>query len=128
MQLVKIPYPLVAADNAVTQAVQGSSNPSSRSQRFPTAHHQHEEILPVVPESSAFKHETPPWTAYSYTLWYPLIAASQRLTKYHEILIPSFLYEGLLRCHGAWVAHGSISSFLLAEVIETLRCTKAGKS
>jgi hypothetical protein len=33
-----------------------------------------------------------------------------------------------MRCHSAWIAHGAISSALLEEVIETLRCTKAGKT
>ena len=127
MQLVKIPYSLVAADNAAVKAIQDSSHPSSRSQRFNTTTYQTHEIPPVVPKSSTFKHEPPPWTAYSYTLWHPLIARSQRLTEYHEILIPSFLYEGLMRCHGAWVAHGSLLSSLLDEVMETLRCTKSGK-
>jgi hypothetical protein len=68
MQLVRIPYSLVAADDAAVKAIQDSSHPSSRSQRFNTTSHQIHEILPVVPESSVFKHEIPPWTASSYTL------------------------------------------------------------
>jgi hypothetical protein len=127
MHLRKIPYSLVATDTAAIAANTDSSNPSSRSQRFSTAHHHLEEIQPVVPTNAHFSHESPPWTPYGYTLWHPLIAASQKLTEYHEILLPSFLYEDLLRCHSAWVSTNRIHASLLHEVIETLHCTKAGK-
>ncbi|KAL1797281.1 hypothetical protein ACET3X_003887 [Alternaria dauci] len=127
MQLRKIPYSLVEADTAAIQAIQDSSNPSSRSQRFSTAHHRLEEIAPVVPPNVHFAHEPPPWSPYGYTLWHPLIARSQNLSEYHEIFLPSFLYEDLLRCHSAWVATNRIPAFLLYDVIEMLKCTKSGK-
>jgi hypothetical protein len=127
MQLRKIPYSLVTADSAAIAAIQDPSNPSSRSQRFSTAHHHLEKITPVVPSNAHFTRSTPPWTPYGYTLWHPLIAASQNLTEYHEILLPSFLYEDLLRCHSAWVATNRIHTSLLSEVVETLQCTKSGK-
>jgi hypothetical protein len=127
MHLRKIPYSFVAADTGAIAARRDSSNPSSRSQRFSTAHHHLEEIAPIVPSNAHFTHETPPWTAYAYTLWHPLIAKSQDLTEYHEILLPSFLYEDLLRCHGAWVATNRIHVSLLNEVVETIQSTKSGK-
>ncbi|KAI4652413.1 hypothetical protein J4E93_002615 [Alternaria ventricosa] len=127
MHLRKIPYSLVATDIAAIAANTDSSNPSSRSQRFSTAHHHLSEITPVVPSNPHFTHETPPWTAYGYTLWHPLIASSQNLPEYHEILLPSFLYEDLLRCHSAWVSTSRIHTSLLNDVVETLLCTKSGK-
>ncbi|KAI4681793.1 uncharacterized protein J4E84_007389 [Alternaria hordeiaustralica] len=127
MHLRKIPYSLVATDTAAIAANTDSSNPSSRSQRFSTAHHLVSEIVPVVPCNPHFTHETPPWTPYGYTLWHPLIASSQNLAEYHEILLPGFLYEDLLRCHSAWVATNKIHKSLLNDVVETLQCTKSGK-
>ncbi|KAI4629138.1 uncharacterized protein J4E87_003399 [Alternaria ethzedia] len=127
MHLRKIPYSLVLTDTAAIAANTDSSNPSSRSQRFSTAHHLVSEISPVVPCNSHFTHETPPWTPYGYTLWHPHIATSQNLAEYHEILLPSFLYEDLLRCHSAWVATNRIHKSLLNDVVETLHCTKSGK-
>jgi hypothetical protein len=127
MQLRKVPYALVAADAAAIAAIQDSSNPFSRSQRFSTAHHHLHEITPVVPSNAHFTHSTPPWTPYRYTLWHPLIARSQNLTEYHEILLPSFLYEDLLRCYSAWVATNQIHKSLLNEVVDALQCTKSGK-
>jgi hypothetical protein len=57
MQLVKVPWTLVADDVATTKpAVQDSSFPSSRSQRFCTGHHAPSEITSVVTESESFKH------------------------------------------------------------------------
>jgi hypothetical protein len=127
MQLRKIPYSLIAADTAAIQAIQDSSNPSSRSQRFSTAHHRIDEITPVVPSNAHFIHETPPWKPYGYTLWHPLIAKSQNLSEHHETLLPTFLYEDLLRCHSAWVATNRIHTSLLDDVVEMLKCTKSGK-
>ncbi|KAI4950398.1 hypothetical protein J4E91_004280 [Alternaria rosae] len=127
MHLRKIPYSLVLTDTAAIAANTDSSNPSSRSQRFSTAHHRLEEITPVVSSNPHFTHEPPPWTAYGYTLWHPLIASSQNLTEYHEILLPSFLYEDLLRCHSAWISTSRIHTSLLNDVVETLLCTKSGK-
>ncbi|KAI4658932.1 uncharacterized protein J4E79_006692 [Alternaria viburni] len=127
MHLRKIPYSLVATDTAAIAANTDSSNPSSRSQRFSTAHHRLSEITPIVPSNPRFAHETPPWSPYGYTLWHSLIASSQNLTEYHEIILPSFLYEDLLRCHSAWVSTSRIHTSLLNDVVETLLCTKSGK-
>ncbi|KAF1849812.1 uncharacterized protein K460DRAFT_390464 [Cucurbitaria berberidis CBS 394.84] len=127
MQIRTIPFSLVAADAAAIKATQDSSHPSSRSQRFSTADHSREEILPIVPETPTFKHEPPPWKPYGYTLWHRLVARSQSMTDYHEVTIPSFLYEDLMTCHSAWVSSGRIHTSLLNEVIETWQSTKSGK-
>ncbi|RAR04555.1 hypothetical protein DDE82_004512 [Stemphylium lycopersici] len=130
MHILKIPYSLVATDAAAAKAIQDSSHPSSRTQRFSTAHHKRGEILPIVPENVPhFTHTPPPWTPYGYALWHDLIAASQGLkqAEYHEILIPSFLYEDMMRCHSAWVSTGRIHGAILSEVLDTLHATKAGK-
>ncbi|KAG9190515.1 hypothetical protein G6011_08603 [Alternaria panax] len=100
--------PLCLSDVAAIVAIQDSSNPSSRSQRFSTAHHRLDEITPVVPPNAHFTHEAPPSTPYGYTLWLPLIAKSQKVTD-------------------AWVATNRIHTSLLHEVVGMLQCTKPGK-
>jgi hypothetical protein len=127
MRIHSIPYPLVAADAAAIKATKDTSHPSSRSQRFSTAHHSHSEILPIVPETATFVHKTPPWKPYAYTLWHPLVATSQSLKSYHTIHLPSFLYEDLLRCHSSWIATGRITPSLLTDVIDTLKNIPSGK-
>lgn len=47
--------------------------------------------------------------------------------EYHEIVIPGFLYEDMMRCHSAWVTTGHIHSAVLEEMLETLKSTKAGQ-
>lgn len=131
MRVLRIPYSLVAADNASINFVAHSSHPSSRSQRFSTAHHDAAEILLVVPEKApSFTHSSPPWEPYGYNLWHKLIARSQGLEpgEYHEIVLPDFLYEDMMRCHGAWVAADRMHQAILAEIIEILQFSKAGKA
>jgi hypothetical protein len=130
MRILKIPYALVAADYEASNYNIESSNPSSRSQRFSTAQHLATEILPVVPENPPlFTHCNPPWAPYNYTLWYNLIAQSQGLQEgqYHEVVIPGFLYEDMMRCHSAWVATGRIHNTIMTEMLEALESTKAGR-
>lgn len=134
MRIVKIPYSLVAADvaaeNAAAKGINDSSDSSSSTRRFGAAHHCVSDILPVVPENPPFfAHCDPPWTSYSYTLWHRLIAKSQGLQggEYHEVVIPGFLYEDMMRCYSAWITTGRIRKGVLEEMLETLKSTKAGQ-
>ncbi|KAF2256699.1 hypothetical protein BU26DRAFT_414240, partial [Trematosphaeria pertusa] len=129
MRIRTIPYAEVAADAAAIQASQDTPHPSTRSQRFCTAQHLLADILPSVPESATFTHETPPWTPYAYTLWQPLIARSQRLRAADSAVaqIPSFLCDDLLRCHAAWVAMDRVRQTLVDEVVEAWTATRAGR-
>ncbi|EUC44968.1 hypothetical protein COCMIDRAFT_96930, partial [Bipolaris oryzae ATCC 44560] len=133
MRVLKIPYSLVAADvaaeDAAKKGVDDSSHSSSCTRRFGAAHHCVSDILHVVPENPPFfTHCDPSWTPYSYTLWHTLIASSQGLQggEYHEVAIPGFLYEDIVRCHSAWVTTGCIYNAVLEELLETLKSTKAG--
>lgn len=127
MHLRTIPFSLVEADATTIAATQDTLHPSPRSQRFDTADHPLSAILSVVPETPAFKHAEPPWTAYAYMLWHPLIARSQAMPEHHSMLIPSFLHQDLLRCHSAWISSGRITPALLADVIADWTSTAAGK-
>lgn len=128
MHIRTIPYTLVADDCLEVRHLQSTSNPTSRSQRFNTAHHKRLDILPVVPESINFKHEQPPWTAYGYALWQPLIVQSQGISESHVVQIPGFLYEDLMRCHAAWVATNRLSTDLIEETAQLWKSTKIGKA
>ena len=126
MQIKIIDYALVAADYKEVKEVQDTSHPTSRSQRFNTAHHTRLDILAVVPESATFTHAEPPWTAYGYALWQPLIARSQVMTESHVIQIPGFLYEDLMRCHAAWVSTNRVPQKLVQETVEAWKSTRRG--
>jgi len=122
-----IPFTHVAADHAANAVAQDSSHSSSKSRRFNTCDHTRDEILPIVPERPAFTHEKPPWTPYSYTLFLPLIAKSQRMTGNHICNIPSFLYDDLMGLFSRWMTSGKIDNSALEEVIEAWMSTKSGK-
>lgn len=126
MQIREIPYQLVAADTAAVKAIQGSSHPSWRSQRFCTAHHSREEIVPIVPESQTFTHTYPPWKPYGYAIWHDLIARSQNMTEHHVFTIPSFLYDDIMRGHAAWMTSGQFSEEFLEDIIESWISTTSG--
>ncbi|KAH7094566.1 hypothetical protein FB567DRAFT_510478 [Paraphoma chrysanthemicola] len=126
MYVRNIPYPVVAADHVATQSAQEIAQ-HTRSQRFNTADHSRYEILRMLPESASFKHFTPPWDPYGYTLWQPLIARNQRMTESHIVSIPSFLYEDMMRCHAAWITTGKIEGHILEDIVETLKSTMSGK-
>lgn len=128
MQIRTIPYNMVAADAYEIKQLRDTSNPTSRSQRFNTARHIRTEILPIVPESASFVHEYPPWTAYGYALWQPLIAQSQGLSESHIVQIPGFLNEDLMRCHAAWAATNSFPEKLIEETVQTWKSTKKGRA
>ncbi|KAJ6201724.1 hypothetical protein J3E72DRAFT_182069 [Bipolaris maydis] len=134
MRILKIPYSLVAADvaaeDAATRGIDDSPQASSCTRRFGAAHHCVSDILPIVPENPPFfTHCDPPWTPYSYTLWHTLIARSQGLQggECHEVIIPGFLYEDMMKCHSAWVTTGRIHNAVLENLLETLKSTKAGQ-
>ncbi|KAF9693463.1 hypothetical protein EKO04_008318 [Ascochyta lentis] len=123
-----IPYHLVAADYEEVKHLQDTTHPTSRSQRFNTAHHTRLDILTAVPESPVFNHEQPPWTAYGYTLWHPLITRSQRMASSHIATIPSFLYDDLMRCHAAWISTNRFPHSLVAETVSTWKGTRRGRT
>lgn len=127
MHIRTIPYHLVSADHVQVQSLQDTLHPTTRSQRFNTAHHTRLAILPIVPETNTFTHKTPPWTAYRYTLWHPLIVRSQGIRESHVVQIPSFLYHDLMRCHAAWLATNRVPRALVAEAVEAWQSTKGGK-
>lgn len=127
MQIRIVDYALVAADHHEVKHLQDTSHPTSRSQRFNTAHHNRLDILPVISESPSFTHEQPPWTAYGYVLWQPLIARSQKMSESHIIQIPGFLYEDLMRCHAAWIATNQFPPKLINETVMAWQSTKRGK-
>jgi hypothetical protein len=118
----------IAEDNAAIKASQDSQNPLSRSQRFNTTHHAHDEIVKVVPESTHFTHAAPPWAPYGYTIWHELIARSQELTDYHVFNIPSFLYEDLMLVYASWLCSGTVSAPLVERITEDWVSTKSGKT
>jgi hypothetical protein len=122
-----IPVSLIAEDDAAIKASQDSASPLSRSQRFNTTDHAHDEIVKVVPESTHFTHATPPWAPYGYTIWHELIARSQKLTNYHVFNIPSFLYEDLMLVHASWLHSGIVSTSLVEGIIEDWVSSKSGK-
>ncbi|KAH7084918.1 hypothetical protein BKA63DRAFT_5240 [Paraphoma chrysanthemicola] len=126
MHIHKIPYSVVAADYVATQAAQDIAQ-HTRSQRFNTADHSRYDILRALPESKAFKHFTPPWDPYGYTLWQPLIARNQRMTESHVVSIPAFLYDDMMRCHAAWVTTGKIGGYILEDIVETWKSTTSGR-
>ncbi|KAF2439674.1 hypothetical protein P171DRAFT_436296 [Karstenula rhodostoma CBS 690.94] len=128
MHIRTISYTIVADDHDMVKHLQGTSNPTSRSQRFNTAHHERLDILPVVPESTKFTHEQPPWTAYGYVLWQPLIVQSQGISESHVVQIPGFLYEDLMRCHAAWIATSRFPADLIEETAQTWKNTRKGKA
>ncbi|KAJ4983595.1 hypothetical protein SVAN01_10914 [Stagonosporopsis vannaccii] len=127
MQIRIVDYALVAADYHEVRRLQDTSHPTSRSQHFNTAHHTRFDILPVVPESPSFTHAQPPWTAYGYVLWQPLIAQSQNMSDSHVVQIPGFLHEDLMRCHAAWVATNRFPPELINETVMAWQSTKRGK-
>jgi hypothetical protein len=96
------PYAAVAADYKEVKEMQDTSHSTSRSQRFNTAHHTPEDILPVIHKTVNFKHDRLPWTAYGYVVWQPLIAHFQNLKDSRDIQTPSFLLENPMRCRAAW--------------------------
>jgi hypothetical protein len=125
-----IPYADVKADIEETRNKQASSsNPSTRSQNFNTAHHLPLEIQQVIPESCTFTHETPSWLPFCYTTWHPLVAESQGLAKedFTSGQIPSFLWEDLMRLHAHWYFNGDLAEEEVDEVVDTWLLTKAGK-
>ncbi|KAF2121333.1 hypothetical protein BDV96DRAFT_667972 [Lophiotrema nucula] len=124
-----IPYSLVAADKTAIDATQDTSNPSSRSQRFSTAKHTRDEILPIVPETDSFKHTCPPWTPYCYTLWQPLIVKSQKISPEDCYVgrIPSFVGKDMLGASMAWATRGKLSNTLIDEICESWSSTIAGR-
>ncbi|KAJ4351026.1 hypothetical protein N0V95_004197 [Ascochyta clinopodiicola] len=123
-----VPYRLVTADYEETKRLQNTEHPTFRSQRFNTAHHTRLDILSTVPESPVFTHEQPPWTAYSYTLWHPLIIRSQKLASSHIVTIPSFLCDDMMRCHAAWISTNRFPHSLIAETVSAWKSTRRGRA
>ncbi|KAF3007843.1 hypothetical protein E8E13_010752 [Curvularia kusanoi] len=106
--------------------LQATSHATERSQNFNTAHHKRLEITSLVPESASFTHKAPPWTAYGYVLWQPLIARSQKMRDSQVVQIPSFLYDDLMRCHAAWLSTNTIAAALVSEVVDAWQSTRRG--
>ncbi|KAH6639700.1 hypothetical protein C7974DRAFT_449842 [Boeremia exigua] len=127
MHIRTVDHALVAADCREVQHLQETLHPTSRSKRFNTAQHAHQDIVPVVPETDAFTHEQPPWTAYGYVMWQPLISRSQNMRESHVIRIPGSLYEDLMRCHTAWIATNRFPPELIEETIFMWQSTKRGR-
>jgi hypothetical protein len=129
VQIRLVPFAIVSADVEAVKSVQGSSNPSSRSQRFNTAHHHLNEILPVVAEHPHFKHEAPSWKPFGYAIWHPLITESQHIQNEDTVIarIPSFMWKDLMLCHSAWTTTNCISQARLDEFIELWTSTKSGE-
>ncbi|EOA92154.1 uncharacterized protein SETTUDRAFT_153128 [Exserohilum turcica Et28A] len=132
MQILKIPYSLVAASSsASTNDLTDSSHPESPSHSFNTVRHTLSEILPVVPENPpSFTHcASPTWKPYNYTFWHALIARSQGLqeSQHHIIQLPGLLYQDLTRCYSSWLSSSRIRETSMREALETLASTRAGK-
>ncbi|KZM25461.1 uncharacterized protein EKO05_0007378 [Ascochyta rabiei] len=123
-----IPYHLVATDSDETKRLQDTAHPTFRSQRFNTAHHTRLDISAIVPESPVFTHEQPPWTAYGYTLWHPLIIRSQEMASSHIVTIPSFLSDDMMRCHASWIRTNRFPFSLVAETVSTWKSTQHGQA
>ena len=126
MHLRTIDHALIAADAEEVNHLRHTSLPTARSHRFNTARHTRQEILTTVPEPASFTHKSPPWTAYGYVLWQPLIARSQNIDS-HTIRIPSFLYEDLMRCNAAWLSTNSVPAALIEEMVEAWQSTRRGR-
>ncbi|KAJ4378239.1 hypothetical protein N0V86_005939 [Didymella sp. IMI 355093] len=127
MRTTIIPYAAVVADYAQVKQKQDTSHPTSRSQRFNTAHHTRLDMLPAIRESATFTHSPPPWTPYGYVLWQPLVARSQKLVDARVVRIPGFLLEDLMRCHAASVSTNAIPAGLIQEVVAMWRSTGKGR-
>ncbi|CAI6336972.1 unnamed protein product [Periconia digitata] len=123
-----IPHSEVIADHEAVRTRQ-DTDAYSRSQRFNTADHTRDEILPIVPEPPNFTHSPPDWKLYSYILWQPLIAKSQHLTSSESVVskLPNFLWDDLMRCYGAWLSGGKLSDALLEDVVEMWTSHPSGK-
>ena len=127
MHLRTVDYALIAADTEEVNHLQHTSLPTARSKRFNTARHTRQEILTTVPESASFTHKSPPWTAYGYVLWQPLIARSQNIDS-HIIRVPSSLYEDLMRCTAAWLSANTVPPALVEGMVEVWQITRRGRS
>lgn len=129
MRVRTVPFSSVAADIEEVSKLRDDSHPSARSKRFNTGQHKRLEILPVVAERIAFRHEAPPFDPYDYTLWQPLVARSQRLQASDSFVgrVPDFMWQDLMRCHSTWIATGKIDQRIADEVVETWVSTKPGK-
>jgi hypothetical protein len=126
MHLRTIDYALIAADTEEVTHLQRTSLPTARSHRFNTARHTRQEILTTVPEPASFTHKSPPWTAYGYVLWQPLISRSQKIDS-HTIRIPSFLYEDLMCCNAAWLSTNTVPPALVEGMVEAWQSTRRGR-
>jgi hypothetical protein len=127
MQLRTVPFLEVEGDITATARInRDSSNLGSHTPRFNSSFHKLEEIAAAIPNTSNFTHSNPPWTAYGYTLWLPVIAKSQGLQDPQVFQIPSFLFEDLMRCHSSWVTCGKINQQILEEAAETWESCKSG--
>ncbi|KAJ4286554.1 hypothetical protein N0V90_013254 [Kalmusia sp. IMI 367209] len=128
MQLRTIPFVEVEADITATAHIdRDSSNSATRTPRFNACLHELEEIAATIPNTSKFTHSSPPWTAYGYTLWLPVIVKSQGLQDSHVFQIPLFVFEDLMRCHSSWINTGKISQQLLDDAAEAWESCKSGK-
>jgi hypothetical protein len=127
MHLHTIDYTLIAADTKEVTHLQHTSHPTARSKHFNTARHTRQEILTTVPEPPSFKHKSPPWTAYGYILWQPLISRSQNIDS-HIIRLPSFLHEDLMRCNAAWLSTNTVPAALVQGMVEAWQSTRRGLS
>lgn len=127
MHLRTVDYALIAADTEEVNHLQHTSLPTARSKRFNTARHTRQEILTTVPEPTSFTHKSPPWTAYGYVLWQPLMARSQNISS-HIIRLPSSLYEDLMRCTAAWLSTNTVPHALVEEMVEAWQSTRRGRS